>query len=234
MDVRVLKQKLQRLQDTLIKKSYYADKDTRGLAGKNYDALISNTLSGIEDSLWKVVGSLEKKEQRLELFVLLDGLKKSTDIRMMLMILSRMDALLGEVKDPAGFTFSLGKLPADIKAEMFADLQELQRCYDAKCYRSCVILCGRLLEIGLHRKYYDTTKIDILEKSPGIGLGNLVAKLVEKGITVDPGLTQQIHLINNVRIFSVHKKKEAFSPSQAQTHAIILFTLDTLEKLFHA
>ena len=70
------------------------------------------------------------------------------------------------------------------------------------------------------------------EKNPGIGLGKLIAKMQEKGIQLDPGLTQQIHLINNIRIFSVHKKKELFTPSKQQTYAIIHFTLDIVNKLF--
>ena len=89
-----------------------------------------------------------------------------------------------------------------------------------------------MLEIALHRKYYELTKNDLLEKSPGIGLGNIIAKLKEKNITLDPALTNQIHLINQIRIFSVRKKKEAFYPSKQQTQATILYTLDILEKLF--
>jgi hypothetical protein len=72
----------------------------------------------------------------------------------------------------------------------------------------------------------------LLEKSPGIGLGKIVAKLSEKDITFDPGLMQQVHLINNVRISSVHVKQEPFNPSKAQTEAMILYTLDILEKIF--
>lgn len=127
---------------------------------------------------------------------------------------------------------NLPELPADIKDEAEADIKEMRRCYAAECYRSAVVLCGRLIETALHRKYYDATGNDILEKSPGIGLGNLIAKLNEKGIQLDPGVAQQVHLINQVRIFSVHKKQRAFYPSKAQANAIILFTLDTLEKLF--
>ena len=111
-------------------------------------------------------------------------------------------------------------------------MDELRKCFDLGCYRSCVILCGRVLEVCLHRKYFDSTGFDILEKNPGIGLGNLIAKMKEKGIELDPGLTQQIHLINQVRVFSVHKKLEAFNPSKDQAHAIILYTLDVIRKLF--
>lgn len=128
--------------------------------------------------------------------------------------------------------FYLPFVPKDIFLEVKANFEELQVCFEQKCYRSCIILCGKILEVALHYKYYQITKMDLLEKSPDIGLGNLVAKLMEKGYDPDPGLMQQIHLINQLRIFSVHKKKQIFSPSTAQCQATILYTLDSLKKLF--
>lgn len=125
-----------------------------------------------------------------------------------------------------------GMLPEDIKSEIDTDLTELNKCFNNECYRSSVILCGRMLETALHRKYFEVTGQDLLEKAPGIGLGNIIAKLKDKEVKLDPALTNQIHLINQVRVFSVHKKKEAFKPGKEQTHAIILYTLDILEKLF--
>jgi len=124
-------------------------------------------------------------------------------------------------------------IPTEIKSDIILDIEELNKCYKNQCYRSAVILCGRILETALHRKYYDTTQQDILEKNPGIGLGNLIAKLKDKNVNLDPALTNQIHLINQVRVFSVHKKKEAFNPSEQQTQAMILYTLDVLEKIFN-
>ncbi len=123
-------------------------------------------------------------------------------------------------------------VPEEISSEIRADFSELNKCFNNACYRSSVILCGRLLEVALHRKYYEFTGNDLLEKSPGIGLGNLIAKLKEKNVRLDPAITNQIHLINQVRINSVHRKKDAFYPTKAQTQAIILYTIDLLEKLF--
>ena len=67
---------------------------------------------------------------------------------------------------------------------------------------------------------------------PGIGLGNLIAKMKEQNIEFDPGLTQQIHLVNQVRIYSVHKKSQPFYPSKEQSQAMMLYTLDVLNKVF--
>ncbi|MFC1723922.1 hypothetical protein ACFL0V_07320 [Nanoarchaeota archaeon] len=123
-------------------------------------------------------------------------------------------------------------LPDEIKPHVLADVHELERCYDNGCLRSSVILCGRILETALHRKYFEATGNDALEKNPGIGLGKLVAKLSEHNVTFDPGLMNQIHLINQVRISSVHVKKDLFAPNQNTTQAIILYTLDVLHKMF--
>lgn len=129
-------------------------------------------------------------------------------------------------------TFNIKNLPQEIKEDMKADLVELEKCFKSQAYRASVILCGRLLETALHRVYYQLTNNDLLEKSPGIGLGNLIARMKEKNLKLDPAVSQQIHLINQVRIYSVHRKKQAFYPTKEQTHAIILYTIDIIKKLF--
>jgi hypothetical protein len=73
---------------------------------------------------------------------------------------------------------------------------------------------------------------DLLEKAPDIGLGNLLARIKEKGMEIEPGLSNQIHIINQLRTATVHKKKATFMPSRAQCQATVLYTLDTLKKLF--
>ncbi len=124
------------------------------------------------------------------------------------------------------------ELPEEIEGAIAADLNEMRKCFEAEAYRSCVVLCGRVLETALLRKYYDLTGKDLLETSPGIGLGKVVGKLHERDVELDPGLKQQIHLINQVRVFSVHNKKDEFYPSKGQAQAMILYTLDVLRKLF--
>ena len=128
--------------------------------------------------------------------------------------------------------FSLRTIPEDVRAEIAADHAELQKCLAGGCYRSAVILCGRILETALHRKYFELTGNDLLEKAPGIGLGNVIAKMSERNLAVDPGLANQIHLINQVRVWSVHKKQTPFQPSEAQATAIMLYTMDVVQKLW--
>lgn len=124
-------------------------------------------------------------------------------------------------------------VPLEIKEEILSDLNEAKINISSSSYRSAIILCGRALEVALHRKYYDVTKNDLLETSPNIGLGKLIAKLKEKNIFDDSGITQQIHLINNVRISSVHKKQTFVKPTYEQANAIFLYTLDILNKLYY-
>ncbi len=139
---------------------------------------------------------------------------------------------LGSVPD-AGIRLAVPKnLPSEIAGAVAADIRELQKTYNSGCYRAATIICGRIIEVLLHRKYYDCTGTDILEKNPGIGLGKLIAKLSEKSVPLDPGLNQQIHLVNQIRIHSVHAKKESFEPTARQAYAIILYTMDIMEKLF--
>ncbi len=202
-----------------------------------HQKLIMNNLESLKHSAAQLkVLTFDDSNKNLmlaEIVDLLSQLEKS-DIKGMK---PKVEKILGlsdqlDIKKHESIVKFPKNLPSDIREDVTADLHELDKCYASGCYRSCTILCGRILETVLHRKYYETTGLDILEKNPGIGLGNLIGKLSEKGVKMDPGLTQQIHLINQVRVFSVHKKQEAFSPSQAQTQAMILYSMDILDKVF--
>lgn len=124
------------------------------------------------------------------------------------------------------------KIPLAIRDNINADFEEMEKCFKNGLYRSAIILCARILEVCLHRKYYDVTGHDVLEKSPGIGLGNLIGKMKDQGIDMDPAIAQQIHLLNQTRIYSVHKKEKAFIPNKNQAHAIILYTVEIVKGLF--
>jgi len=151
---------------------------------------------------------------------------------LMIDLAARLKSFSLRLRETESFRVAVPSLPADISGDVRADLKELENCFQAGCFRSVTILCGRILEVALHRKYYEVTGQDILETNPGIGLGKLIARLKEKKVPFDPGLTEQIHLINQVRVSSVHKKSEPFIPSKEQAHAMILYMLDALKKLF--
>jgi len=176
------------------------------------------------------------RKPAIELMNLMDKLK-TNDVKELDEVVNKMAELAEQIKAPESIEKKSvmrtpSNIPEEIHQDVVADIKELNQCFEAGCHRSVVILCGRILEAILHRKYFDSTGIDLLEKSPGIGLGKIIAKLAEKNIDLDPGLTQQIHLINQVRVFSVHSKQQAFYPSKEQAHAMILYTMDVIGKMF--
>lgn len=126
---------------------------------------------------------------------------------------------------------SFDKIPEEIRDEIIQDYAEIEKTFNCKAYKSTIIMCAKILETALFRKYFEISGKDLLETSPGYGLGKLIAEL-RKDDLIDPGITQQIHLINQVRIFSVHKKKELFIATENQTKAIVLYTKDILDKLW--
>ena len=203
---------------------------------KNQDdyfrSAVYNAISFVEHSSEKLDVSPEYgavADQIRAVVKKLSGTKNLGEIKFMV---NHVASLAAKIKAEDKPSFSLAFVPIDIQSDINADIDEMQRCYSAGCYRSVVILCGRLLETALHRKYFDATGNDLLEKAPGTGLGNLIAKRKESNIDLDPALTNQIHLINQVRVYSVHIKKDAFSPSREQAHAMMLYTLDSLGKIF--
>jgi len=167
-----------------------------------------------------------------EIWFQINALKRTKDpVKMLKSVDTIADALASAPEKSSG-SLKLPSIPSDIKPEVMADFEEMNRCFNASCYRSSIIICGRILEVALHRKYFEVTGNDLLEKAPGTGLGNLIAKLAENKVDIDPALGNQIHLINQVRIHSVHAKQKAFVPSKDQAKAIMLYTMDVVSKLF--
>jgi len=194
---------------------------------KLLDMQISNLNASDKSTIEQIKVSLTELEKRIK-EESQSGIEKSIEL------LQKVYGIVPELNfsEEKEKNFYLPSVPKDIYYEVKTNFDELETCFNNKCYRSTLILCGKILEIVLHRKYFEVTGNDLLEKSPDIGLGNLIAKMHEKGLYLDPGLPQQIHLINQLRVFSVHKKGQTFTPSKAQAHASILYTLDVVKKLF--
>lgn len=188
--------------------------------------------------VWATIDRLEKAASTLDgdtamaVNQVIPKLRKEPSIENLMKITDLIDAGSDTSTRKEQVKLDYNLIPDDIRPEVIADAQELEKCLSSGCYRSAVIICGRILETALHRKYYEATGNDLLEKAPGIGLGNVIAKMNEKGISLDPGLPNQIHLINQVRVWSVHKKQQPFTPSAQQAKAIALYTFDVVEKLW--
>lgn len=199
----------------------------------NFNSIKTQSSNSLVKSAYRNIGThLDKLKQDCN-FDLLEQLEKlfskvDPDVVNSKTNLEKMYDLIPEVKEDK---LSLN-LPNEIKDEIMTDYKELQECHKHGLNRSAVILCGRILETSLYRKYYDITNNDLLVTAPGMSIGKLIAKLVEKNVKFDPGIDNQLHLINQIRVSSVHTKKQIFQPSNEQTQAIILFTIDILKKLF--
>ncbi len=196
------------------------------LAFDSQEASVANFKHSRNSAILNSIKVLLEKIERLnpEAGLIISKIRTTTDFDVMLNFAYKLPL----VEDQRKKIFT----PGIVSDEINADWKEANDCFEQGLHRSCVILCGRILEIALHAKYYQVTNIDLLEKAPGVGLGNLIAKLSDKGALVDPGLSNQIHLINQVRIHSVHKKTVPFLPTKYQAKAIMLYTKDAVEKLF--
>ncbi len=225
-DVEALEQaiKSQPKQDAKISKEFRKHKEETAARR------IKKAITSLKDSVGEVRSLNEQKYK--EAYALVDTLQDNEALFNQCVKLSLIARSLPENTSKGKFNIKKPKLPTEIKDEVYADINELEKCYANRCYRACVILCGRVLETCLHRMYFEKTNNDLLEKSPGIGLGNIIAKLSDQGIDLDPALKQQVHLINQARIFSVHKKQTTFKPSQQQSQAIILYTMDIVGRMF--
>tara|TARA_Y100000034_G_scaffold29323_2_gene35335 strand:- start:2949 stop:3665 length:717 start_codon:yes stop_codon:yes gene_type:complete len=192
-----------------------------------------NLTNKIDDLNLMLKKQLKQDQNLIGLIELLTDISKIKDKTDIIMKANKAQRLIRSINlSVEGIFIKPNNIPDAVQHEILEDIDELNRCYSSVCYRSAIILCGRILETCLFRKYYELTKKDLLATSPNIGLGKLIAKLTEQSVRFDPGLTQQIHLINNIRIQSVHKKKDLFLPSQQQTRAVVLFTMDVIKKLF--
>ena len=230
--------KLQQLAQELRKNEIQLSKNimpTLDFSQSKKNLLLQNILNAVKrlQQHWNQIQLPEGYEElQQEVGTTLERLD-TEDNEQFLMAVDTLVGKVAQIPDVEEREFSLpNAVPSDIYPEVEADVNEMQRCFNNGCYRSVVILCGRVLEVILHKKHYEVTENDLLEKSPGIGLGNLIAKMKEKGIELDPGLTQQIHLINQVRVFSVHKKQQPFYPTRNQAQAMMLYTQDSIEKVF--
>ncbi|MDP7282714.1 MAG: hypothetical protein QF475_03705 [Candidatus Undinarchaeales archaeon] len=217
--------------------------DYKAGKSKYLQLAITRALSGVQKSVWGLteVRSADPSNEILLLDILnkVNTLSQNTPIPSLAKSCSELSTLSSKLILPtsvgsasSSISFQVPELPDEITDDVMADMNEIRKGFDAGCYRSSVIICGRILEAALNRKYFEVSGNDLLETSPGLGLGKLIGKLSEKGVKFDPGLTQQIHMINQVRIYSVHKKKDAFYPSKGQTQAMVLYTMDVLKKLF--
>lgn len=247
-----LKNSIEELEEALIKAAYYGvelkpnQKTEIALSFKQiredvHQKGVHRNLQIVKNKAWGLTREIVDEGSRNRLMDVLDAINQldklylTGDLKGMLRIVQQVKSSAEKINVQRKENLDIQipqNIPAEIKQEVSKDFLDVKKCFENGLYRSSMIMCGRALETTLHRKYYEITGVDILEKNPGIGLGTLVAKLIEKNVKFDPGVTQQIHLINQIRVYTVHKKQDVFEPSREQALATILFTMDTISKLF--
>jgi hypothetical protein len=248
-----LKNNIEELEEALVKAAYHGvemkpnfkaeiARDFKQKKEDVYQKTIHRNLQAVKNKAWGMTREIDDEGSKNRLMDVLDAINQmdklyiSGDLKGMLRIVLQVKATAEKINTQKKENLEIRiptNIPYEIKAEVMKDINDLKKCFENGLYRSATIMCGRVLETALHRKYFEITGVDILEKNPGIGLGTLVAKLIDKNVKFDPGVTQQIHLINQVRVYTVHKKQEVFEPTREQAHATILFTLDVVNKLFN-
>ncbi len=200
---------------------------------KHYNELLDNSIKELAKLSAGIDTELKKYHELVRIRELVNAITKDKGTHNHLDLLEAVKELKKALpQQKKSEALELKKLPDTIHTEIIVDLEESKKCFEAGCYRSATIMCGRVLETCLYRKYFELTQKDILETCPEMGLGKLIAKLSELSVKFDPGLTEQIHLINKARISSVHKKQQTFMPTKSQAQAIMLFTVDIINKLF--
>ncbi len=246
-----IRSSIEELEESLVKAAYqgveikpnYKNEIALSFKQKKEDVYqkgIHRNLQIVKNKAWALTSEITDEGSKNRLMDVLDSINQLDklyligDLKGMLRVVQQVKVAAERITVQRKETLNIRipSLPSEIKSEVMKDINDMKKCFENGLYRSSVIMCGRLLETALHRKYYEITGVDILEKNPGIGLGTLVAKLVDKNVKFDPGVTQQIHLINQVRVYTVHKKQDVFEPTREQAHATILFTLDVVNKLF--
>lgn len=247
-----LKNSIEELEEALVKAAYYGielkpnQKTEIALSFKQiredvHQKGVHRNLQVVKNKAWGLTRELIDEGSRNRLMDVLDSINQldklylTGDLKGMLRVVQQVKTSAEKINVQRKENLDIQtpkNIPGEIKQEVSKDFLDIKKCFENGLYRSSIIMCGRALETTLHRKYYEITGFDILEKNPGIGLGTLVAKLIEKNVKFDPGVTQQIHLINQIRVYTVHKKQDVFEPTREQALATILFTVDTINKLF--
>lgn len=186
---------------------------------------------------FKKVRHFLEENKEIRLLSALGKIEKNFEdgkIEIVLQDLDKLEKLSKSIKpESKKMDFNIkSNLPLEIRNEIEYDLRELERCFNYQCYKSSIILCSRILEIALHRKYYELTKEDLLENSIRINLSELISKLKENKINLDGALMNQSDFINQINDINISKKSVLLNPSREQANTVVFLTLDTLNKVF--
>lgn len=113
------------------------------------------------------------------------------------------------------------------KDEIKHDLYELQQCLGICAYRAALAISGRLLELSL-KLVCIRNAIDFSDKWM---VGQLISKITQSGIYLDPSLESVWQIVNQQRIIAVHAKAMSPVPSREQAFMVSFAVIDLLKRL---
>jgi hypothetical protein len=172
----------------------------------------------VEDFLYIVNELLTSKER-----IRLDAIEEN------IMEMKNVFAELRALGSLPQFGLNLDRIPSEIRAEIAEDVGEVVKCYSVGAYRAAIVFCGRIIEVALARKYYESTGIDPIEKK--WTLGQLLNECRKK-LELPPALDDACKMVNKVRVYSVHKKKGVYLMGPHDVLAAFYFVQSIVEKLW--
>lgn len=128
------------------------------------------------------------------------------------------------------FLVDFSNIPQEIREETKLDFEEMRICYNSGAFRSAIIMCGRVLELQLAKKYFDSTGVDPIEQKWQLGF--LIGKCSERNVITDSAVGDICNFINHSRIGSVHASHAIHRPIQEETKSVIEFTISLLRRLY--
>jgi hypothetical protein len=120
--------------------------------------------------------------------------------------------------------------PQEIREETKLDFEEMKICYNEGAFRSAIMMCGRVMELLLAKRYFDSTTVDPIEQKWPLGV--LIKKCYEHNVITEPAVGDMCNFINHFRIGSVHSLHTIQRPIQEETKSVIEFTIGLLKRLY--
>ncbi|MEK6874221.1 MAG: hypothetical protein AABX52_00540, partial [Nanoarchaeota archaeon] len=135
-----------------LKRNYYASLDSLKTQATHLHALTIHNSSNAKPitTIIELITTLPTRnasQMRKEL----DKIWTITDV----LDIPEADSLIPRFSKPGHQEHSerqpiIKSLPTEVRGDLIADINEMEKCYANKCYRSVTILCGRILETALH------------------------------------------------------------------------------------
>ena len=139
------------------------------------------------------------------------------------------DHLKFNLREPAPSCFEKDTLDA-----IAQELEEASVCYENKCYKATVMLCGKVIEILIKNVYTPVTgkkiyTINRNRKQNERSFKNMCNDLRAQGMLLSRGVGEMLDLINAHRNGAAHEIRII---GQDEAYSIALLTNDAMNRIF--